>query len=124
MELRDVAGVAGSGSVVLKGTLVVPERCAGLVVFAHGSGSSRMSPRNRMVARVLQDKGEGGGRVLGGPASAGAVQGGASERPKALRCLDWGPAACAHVTANPDSRAWPLSRLGCLAVRRHGHAAV
>lgn len=29
----------------------------GIVVFAHGSGSSRMSPRNRMVAKMLQDAG-------------------------------------------------------------------
>ena len=42
---------------LLEGTLVVPERCAGIVLFAHGSGSSRRSPRNRYVARVLQSQG-------------------------------------------------------------------
>jgi putative phosphoribosyl transferase len=36
------------------GTLHVPEAARGLIVFAHGSGSSRMSPRNRYVAEVLQ----------------------------------------------------------------------
>lgn len=43
--------------VVLEGQLVVPEDAAGLVVFVHGSGSSRRSPRNRIVAHDLQDAG-------------------------------------------------------------------
>lgn len=46
-----------SGSDLLDGDLVVPPRAAGLVVFAHGSGSSRFSQRNRSVAEVLQDGG-------------------------------------------------------------------
>jgi putative phosphoribosyl transferase len=37
----------------LGGTLTLPEPARGLVVFAHGSGSSRFSPRNRQVADVL-----------------------------------------------------------------------
>jgi putative phosphoribosyl transferase len=37
--------------------LVVPDGAAGLVVFAHGSGSSRFSPRNRYVAGVLEEAG-------------------------------------------------------------------
>ncbi len=41
----------------LGGRWVVPERAAGVVVFAHGSGSSRHSPRNRYVAGVLQQAG-------------------------------------------------------------------
>lgn len=41
----------------LDGDLVVPEGAAGLVVFAHGSGSSRFSPRNRFVAGRLQESG-------------------------------------------------------------------
>jgi putative phosphoribosyl transferase len=41
------------GPVSLGGTLTVPEEARGLVVFAHGSGSSRFSPRNRQVAEVL-----------------------------------------------------------------------
>src|SRR5437763_11904008 len=40
--------------VVLHGDLVVPEQPRGLVLFAHGSGSSRRSSRNRYVAGVLQ----------------------------------------------------------------------
>ncbi|WP_367773967.1 dienelactone hydrolase family protein [Flavobacterium sp. WC2421] len=41
-------------SVTLKGDLVIPENAIGIVVFSHGSGSSRLSPRNRMVAELLQ----------------------------------------------------------------------
>jgi dienelactone hydrolase len=44
-------------AVTLEGDLVVPRHAAGLVVFAHGSGSSRKSRRNREVARHLQDSG-------------------------------------------------------------------
>ncbi|MPY85098.1 MAG: hypothetical protein GEV00_17650 [Actinophytocola sp.] len=46
-------------SVPLQGHLTIPERPVGLVLFAHGSGSSRHSPRNRYVARVLGDAGLG-----------------------------------------------------------------
>ncbi|MHA6795665.1 phosphoribosyltransferase family protein [Pseudonocardia bannensis] len=45
------------GAVRLKGRLTVPEGAVGVVVFAHGSGSSRHSPRNRYVAGVLQQAG-------------------------------------------------------------------
>jgi putative phosphoribosyl transferase len=45
--------------VVLDGDLVVPGGAAGVVLFAHGSGSSRHSPRNRMVAGRLQAAGYG-----------------------------------------------------------------
>ena len=40
----------------LGGELVVPEAARGIVVFAHGSGSSRLSPRNQWVARQLEAK--------------------------------------------------------------------
>lgn len=43
--------------VVLEGNLFVPANARGVVLFAHGSGSSRHSPRNRGVARVLQNAG-------------------------------------------------------------------
>ena len=39
--------------VTLAGTLAMPERALGIVLFAHGSGSSRHSPRNRFVAATL-----------------------------------------------------------------------
>ncbi len=42
---------------VLPGDLVVPEGAVGVVVFAHGSGSSRRSPRNREIARTLEEAG-------------------------------------------------------------------
>jgi putative phosphoribosyl transferase len=46
-----------AGGVTLAGHLSVPERPVGIVVFAHGSGSSRHSTRNRYVASVLVDAG-------------------------------------------------------------------
>lgn len=49
----DAAGVA------LDGDLAVPPGATGIVVFAHGSGSSRHSPRNRQVAAALRDSGLG-----------------------------------------------------------------
>ncbi|HEV2562554.1 MAG TPA: phosphoribosyltransferase family protein [Rhizomicrobium sp.] len=41
----------------LKATLGIPEYATGLVIFAHGSGSSRLSPRNMAVAEVLRESG-------------------------------------------------------------------
>lgn len=43
--------------VKLEGFLNIPEHPSGVVLFAHGSGSSRYSPRNQFVARVLHDAG-------------------------------------------------------------------
>ncbi|MCL4469567.1 MAG: alpha/beta hydrolase [Gammaproteobacteria bacterium] len=45
--------------VTLEGMLELPENASGIVLFAHGSGSSRLSPRNNYVARVLRDAGLG-----------------------------------------------------------------
>jgi dienelactone hydrolase len=50
---RSVSVPAGAG--VLEGDLNLPDGARGIVLFAHGSGSSRHSPRNRHVARVLND---------------------------------------------------------------------
>src|SRR5437016_5610345 len=50
-EVRVPAGVD------LEGTVAVPEGAFGVVLFAHGSGSSRHSPRNQYVARVLHQAG-------------------------------------------------------------------
>lgn len=44
-----------AGQVRLQGDLTLAEGAPGIVVFAHGSGSSRHSPRNRFVARVLNE---------------------------------------------------------------------
>ncbi len=41
-------------SVTLKGDLIIPENARGIVIFSHGSGSSRFSSRNRMVAELIQ----------------------------------------------------------------------
>lgn len=46
-----------TGDVTLEGNLVIPYSAIGIVLFAHGSGSSRYSPRNRHVAEVLQQAG-------------------------------------------------------------------
>jgi len=47
------------GSVVLDGILELPHGTKSVVIFAHGSGSGRFSPRNNYVARVLRDAGFG-----------------------------------------------------------------
>lgn len=44
---------------VLGGYLEVPENAKGLIVFVHGAGSSRLSPRNQKVAQILREKGFG-----------------------------------------------------------------
>jgi putative phosphoribosyl transferase len=66
----------GAGDKVMRGTLGLPDGAAAAVVFAHGSGSSRFSPRNRYVGRVLNlaglatllvdllEEGEAGDRAL------------------------------------------------------------
>lgn len=48
-----------TGDAVLDGDLAIPSGANGIVVFAHGSGSSRYSPRNRSVAGVIQEAGVG-----------------------------------------------------------------
>src|SRR5688500_13010167 len=47
------------GDIVLDGELCLPPSAAGVVLFAHGSGSSRHSPRNQFVAQVIRDAGVG-----------------------------------------------------------------
>jgi dienelactone hydrolase len=46
-------------SIELEGTLRIPRGAKGIVLFAHGSGSGRLSPRNRFVAEVLDRSGVG-----------------------------------------------------------------
>ena len=48
-----------AGHAVLSGNLTIPENAIALVLFAHGSGSSRHSPRNQFVARTLNGAGLG-----------------------------------------------------------------
>jgi putative phosphoribosyl transferase len=55
--VRDEDVELAAGPVRLAGHLTVPEEALGVVLFAHGSGSSRHSPRNRQVASVLNRAG-------------------------------------------------------------------
>jgi pimeloyl-ACP methyl ester carboxylesterase len=55
IDTRDVS--IRAGNVALEGTLAIPAHASGLVAFAHGSGSSRFSPRNRQVAQALNRAG-------------------------------------------------------------------
>src|SRR5206468_5423544 len=48
-----------SGKVILQGDLSIPASAQGVVLFAHGSGSSRHSPRNQFVARTIREAGVG-----------------------------------------------------------------
>jgi putative phosphoribosyl transferase len=56
-EIARYAARLPAGEVELDGDLAVPAEARGIVLFAHGSGSSRHSPRNRQVAAVLQRAG-------------------------------------------------------------------
>ena len=55
LPFTEASVVVGVSDTDLRGDLAVPEAPVGLVVFAHGSGSSRRSPRNRLVASVLHE---------------------------------------------------------------------
>lgn len=55
MEIREVR--ISSEQLILQGELTLTDNARGLVIFAHGSGSSRFSPRNRQVARTLNQAG-------------------------------------------------------------------
>ncbi|WP_433222575.1 dienelactone hydrolase family protein [Dactylosporangium sp. CS-047395] len=55
--MTDTLMAVPSGGVVLDADVVVPAQARGVVLFAHGSGSSRLSPRNRMVAERLNGVG-------------------------------------------------------------------
>jgi len=55
MDAREIVIVCGKKRI--RGTLAVPDHPRGVVAFAHGSGSSRFSPRNQHVAGVLQSRG-------------------------------------------------------------------
>lgn len=57
MSARHIEVVIPAGAVRLDGTLSLPDKPRGVVAFAHGSGSSRHSTRNRYVAEVLQKEG-------------------------------------------------------------------
>ena len=56
---RSFAATIDTGDAVLQGDVVLPHAAQGIVLFAHGSGSSRFSTRNRYVANHLVDGGLG-----------------------------------------------------------------
>ncbi|HEX6704305.1 MAG TPA: dienelactone hydrolase family protein [Albitalea sp.] len=56
-HLSERAVRIGAGSAALEGDLTLPGGASGIVLFAHGSGSSRFSSRNRRVAQQLQEAG-------------------------------------------------------------------
>jgi dienelactone hydrolase len=56
-DAREALVYVSAGSVRLEGTLAVPDEARGVVLFAHGSGSSRHSARNRFVAAELRRAG-------------------------------------------------------------------
>jgi len=58
-DLAEVAIELRPGELKLPGTLTIPQGAHALVLFAHGSGSSRLSPRNTFVAQVLHAVGMG-----------------------------------------------------------------
>ena len=51
---RDIEIPVDKGTI--RGTLTVPQKVRGIIIFAHGSGSSRFSPRNQFVAKSLQQR--------------------------------------------------------------------
>lgn len=55
IEIRERTVVIPAGTRRLEGALSLPSGTAGVVAFAHGSGSGRLSPRNRYIASVLQE---------------------------------------------------------------------
>lgn len=57
MKLKSVEQVVHIhlGEIELEGELIIPAQAKGIVLFAHGSGSSRFSPRNQFVARSLRE---------------------------------------------------------------------
>jgi pimeloyl-ACP methyl ester carboxylesterase len=59
LEADSLAVQIPVGEVMLDGELILPPDARGLVVFVHGSGSSRHSPRNQYVARIIRESGLG-----------------------------------------------------------------
>jgi len=57
-QVHQIVKIPANG-IKLEGALVIPSNAQGVVLFAHGSGSSRHSPRNNFVAQVLQSVGMG-----------------------------------------------------------------
>ena len=58
-DLLEIQARIPAGDAVLDGVLAMPSGATGIAVFAHGSGSSRRSPRNMSVARIIRNAGVG-----------------------------------------------------------------
>lgn len=111
-DMRDVVIQAGDGP-TLGGSLAIPANAAGIVVFVHGSGSSRFSPRNRNVARSLN--GVGLATLLFDLLTAGESARDAQTAEyrfnipllaqRLTRALDW-------LMADPDTRDLPIGLFG------------
>jgi putative phosphoribosyl transferase len=56
-KMREKEVLIPAGDLNLAGIFSLPPKPAGVIVFAHGSGSGRLSPRNAFVAGVLQEAG-------------------------------------------------------------------
>src|SRR5205823_233737 len=59
LQMREQAVTIDVDGAAISGDLTLPAKTRGLVVFAHGSGSSRHSPRNKQVAQTLNEAGIG-----------------------------------------------------------------
>ena len=59
MPQQDLVTIPSGQATAMEGMLELPSQPRGVVLFAHGSGSSRLSPRNNYVARVLREAGIG-----------------------------------------------------------------
>ena len=57
ITVSENAVLVPANGVQIRGDLALPAQSRGLIIFAHGSGSGRLSPRNRFVAEVLHDGG-------------------------------------------------------------------
>ena len=111
--MRHAVVTVNAGGVALEGSIVFPGTAGGIVVFAHGSGSSRFSPRNRLVAASLNQGGLGTLLVDLLTASEGEID----ERTGALRfdiallgrrlvgALDW-------LSEQPEVRGLPVGLFG------------
>src|SRR5437867_3794472 len=111
-----------SGSVTLEGELHVPSGAAGVVLFAHGSGSSRHSPRNRFVAEQLRKAGLG--KAVGAVVSRGGrpdLAGGALRRVKCPTLLIVGELDETVITLNEEAYELLACEKDLQIVRRASH---
>ena len=118
--LRDEEVEVPAGAVRLAGHLTIPRAPPGVVVFAHGSGSSRHSPRNRYVA-ARAARGRAGTLLfdLLTPEEERAT----APTSSTSGCWPAGSAATAWLRGQPDARALPLGYFGASTGRRGGLVA-